>query len=352
MFITRPKPDDVGVVIDGTEFRHWSELEIALSIDQFSTVSFTAPFEADRREFRQTFRPFTFKPLKVTLGGQAMFTGTLVGVHPRAEANSSSVEVNGYALAGVLDDCTAPAATAPHEFKKLKLGAIASAVCKPFGLTVQMRDDAGSRFEKVKLEEDRKVLDFLIELAQQRNLVITNTPDGMPMFWKSVTTGSPVARLNGNESPITTVSASFSPQEYYSEITGFAGARRGRRGGKWTERNRWLSNVLRPLSFKLDNTEKGDAPEETRAKLGRMFANAASFTIDNLPTWRDPSGDVWAPNTTVMLLAPNAMVYRETELLIRKVTLRQRADSRTASLELCLPGVFSAEVPPSLPWDA
>jgi len=172
----------------------------------------------------------------------------------------------------------------------------------------------------------------------------------MPLCWKSATPGDPVAKLNGRESPVTTVSASFSPQDYYSEITGWARARRGRKGSKYTAQNKWLKDVRRPMSFHLDDTEKADAPEATRAKLGRMFANAASFTIDNLPTWRDPKGNVWTPNTTILLTAPNVMVYRETEFLIRKVTLRQTANDKTASLELCLPGCFSAEIPAHLPW--
>jgi prophage tail gpP-like protein len=351
LFTTRHKPDDVGLILDGQEFRYWQELELVDSLDEFSTLAFKAPFEASRKEFRDTFRPFTYQPVKVTLGGQQMFTGTLIGVHPNANASSSWVDVNGYALCGVLDDCNAPSDSLPHEYRKIGFAALAAKLLKPFDITIQVRGDEGAKFAKVKLNIGDKVGPFLSELARQRSLVTTNTPDGMVLCWQSVKPGNPVARLNGQESPVTTVSASFSPQDYFSDISAFSRSRRGRKGAKYTAQNPYLKDVKRPHTFFLEDTEKADAPEAAKAKLGRMFANMASFTVDDLPTWRDPDGNVWTPNTTVLLTAPNAMVYRETEMLIRKVTLRQSGEKKTASLELCLLGCFSAEVPPFLPWN-
>lgn len=344
------QPDDVGLILEGKEFRFWQDIELVYSIDGITTVNFNAPFHATQREFRETFRPFTYYPMKVTLGGQPMFTGTVMGINPKADASSSRVEVNGYARIGVLSDCNPPATSVPHEFRKVGFRAIAEYLLKPFGLTVQVRGDEGAKFDRVKIKEDDEIFPFLTELAKQRTLILTDTPDGMLLAWRSVPTGNPVARLKGNAAPVTSVSASFDSQEYYSEITGYSRARRGRKGAKYTAKNRWLPNVLRPLSFHLDDTEKAEAPEATKAKLGRMFGNMASYSVD-LPTWRDPKGNVWATNTTLLLTAPDVMVYRETEFLIRKVTLRQNGQQRTATLELCLPGSFSAEEPAVLPWD-
>jgi prophage tail gpP-like protein len=150
---------------------------------------------------------------------------------------------------------------------------------------------------------------------------------------------------------VSSVSASFSPQDYFSELTGFAQKKKRKAAAKWTELNPWLREILRPNSFKLDDAERGDAPEATKAKLARMFGNMASFQIDDLPTWRDPQGDLWEPNTTITLLAPEVMCYRRVELLIREVVLKQSATSETASLNLVLPGSFSGVAPTELPWD-
>jgi hypothetical protein len=45
------------------------------------------------------------------------------------------------------------------------------------------------------------------------------------------------------------------------------------------------------------------------------------------------------------------MIYRETEMLIRDVSLRQDPGGETAALHLVLPGAFSGAMPEFLPWD-
>jgi prophage tail gpP-like protein len=344
--------ENVSVLVGSKEFKYWSELELTLSLDTFATLSFKAPFEPENADFRQTFRPFSFAPLKVLLDGAPLFTGTLVGVHPEVTASERKVEITGYALPGVLDDCNAAAgANLPHEYKKLTLKQIAEALAGPFGLAVKFQDGIGKPFTKVKLEEEKAVFAFLVELAQQRNLVLTSTGDGVLLCWKSVQTGNPVATLSDSEQPITKIEGSFNPQEYFSEINGFGRSRRKHRGGAHTVKNPFLTGVLRPRSYKPPDTEPADIEDATRSQLARMFANMASWTVDDLPTWRDPQGDLWQPNTTANVTAPSAMIYRRTELLVRSVKLFQDKGEERASMNVVLPGAFSGEMPSHLPWD-
>lgn len=346
--------DEISVTIGdsasyGPEWRWWTELDLTLNLDAYSTISLTAPLEPDREDFREVFRPFTFKPMTALIGGDTIFTGTMVDVFPSREPSERTVQVGGYALPGILHDCCAPATATPLEFTKRGLRAIILALVDPFGLQVEAFTET-DRFDKVKLEPDGCVQDFLVDLAKQRNLVITNTTAGKIRCWGSAAPGNPVARIEETEQPLVKVSASFSPQQCFSEITGYAGAKRGRKGSKFTVPNPFLTSVLRPHSFTIEDTEPGGTPEATRAKLGRMFAEMASFTIPDLPTWRDPQGDIWWPNKTIMLKAPGAMVYDWTELLIRSVVLHDEAAKQTATLEVVLPGAFSGEVPEALPW--
>lgn len=336
----------------GNFFGYWNDLEITLSIDSYSQASFRTPFEPTREEFRRLFRPFSFRPMKVMHELQPFFTGTLVDVRPNLEPNGRTLEVSGYALPGVLNDCTTPAPTSekPLEFKNLGLRAICTKLCAPFNIGVEFRADEGAPFEKVKIEVDKEIHPFLVELAQQRNLVLSDTRDGKLLCWKSVAVGEPRARFVSGKPPITSIAASFSPQDYFSELTGFAQKKRGKKPARSTLLNPWLRDILRPNSFKLDDTERGDAPEATRAKMARIFGKMASYQVD-VPGWRDQQKRLWEPNTTVTLLAPEAMCYRETELLVREVTLSQNAESETASLNLVLPGAYSGVLPEVLPWD-
>lgn len=342
--------ENIALEIDQKVFRFWEKIAVKRSLDTFSTVEMTAPFEASRREFRDTFRPFKFQPIVVTESDERLFTGRIVGINPKVEPSRKAVEVSGYALPAVLHDCTAPVDILPLEFKKLKLQAIAGVLCAPFGVNVDFRGEDGAAFDKVKIDPAKKLFEELVDLAQHRNFVISDNTIGDLLCWKSVQPGEPVARLRGDAQPVTAIDPSYNPQDYYSQITGFAPSKRGRKGSKWTEKNPWLPDVLRPLNVRFDKIEKGDAPEATRGMMARMFADMVSVKV-SVCTWRDPSGEIWRPNTTVTLFAPDAMVYTETEFIVRDVELTVEKDSMAAELNLVLPGVFDAKIPESLPWD-
>ena len=81
-----------------------------------------------------------------------------------------------------------------------------------------------------------------------------------------------------------------------------------------------------------------------------MFGDMAAYSI-RVATWRDPDGALWAPNTTITLLAPGAMVYKEYEFVIRAVEFEGNRAARVATLELVIPGSFSGKIPEVLPWD-
>lgn len=342
--------NEVALLIDGTRFRFWSDLRLTRSLDAMDTVEFSAPFEADAPGFRDTFRPFSFKALGVTVGGDPLFTGTLVGVMPDLSNDQKTIGVSGYSRPGVLNDCTAPASAYPIEFNGLTLKAIAAALCEPFGLAVEFDGPVGSAFERAAVEPGGNVLSFLSDLARQRGLVVSSTPAGALLFQQSVTPGAPVAVLRQGASPVLGVTPSFSPQQYYSHITGLEAVRVGTQGSQYTVRNPHLAGVVRPMTFSAPDVEGGDITDAVRAKTGRMFGNMAAYSVP-VSTWRDPQGALWQPNTTVVLEAPGAMVYSAYEFVVRSVQFRRDGGSESAELDLVLPGSFSGETPEAMPWD-
>lgn len=363
--------EKIGLKIGPNDFAFWSDVEITRSIDTFSAVGFNAPFEPDRQDFRITFQPFTFKTCELSVGGEKLFTGYIVPVDPQIEPNAKRVAVSAYGKPGVLEDCDPPASAYPLEFSGLTLLEIARQICEPFGLTALMSDDVedvqpfvatkarigprggrgkrGSKFARVALEPGDDAKGFLTTLAQQRGLVIRDTPDGDLIFVDSANATGPVANFTYGEAPLVSVKPSFKPQTYYSEITAFTPPRKGKDGWRFTVKNPFLTDVVRPHSFKVTDADGPDGAAAAVAKLGRMFASMVSWELE-LPTWRTPDGALWEPNTTITLLAKEAMIFRPTELLIRSVTLRQNGDAESATLEVVLPGAFDGIVPDRLPW--
>lgn len=339
--------------VRGNYFGYWQNVEITRSIDTYSTVRFEAPFEPSRKEFRDTFRPFTFQRLECLVNLETMVTGFMLGVDPSFDPNSRVIEVTGYAKPAVFHKCHIP----PDElgkgilFNGQALRAIADRLAAPFGITCDFKHDDTTPFKKCKIEIDKQIQPFLVDLAKQRNGVLTDNRQGELVFWQGIVPGQPVGELVEGRAPFTKAEASFNPEDYFSQVTGFGKKKRGRPEARWTAQNDWLDKPLRPFTFKLEDSERADVPEATLRKMGGMFADMASWTIPDLPGWRAPNGELWEPNTTLLVTAPSAMVYRQYELLIRSVVLKQTKDADTASLNVVMPGAFSGKIPEFLPWD-
>lgn len=346
---TTRDPDEVSLTIGGIPVIGWSDLSVERAIDTYSTVSVVAPFDPSRREIRELFRPFEYRDLIVSIGGERIFTGLAVDVVPKTGPEGSSVSITGYALPAQLEDCHEPSTALPLKFEDIGLRAVLAALLGPLGLQYELRGSEGAPLEEVEVDPTGSPQDTLVKVAQQRGYVITDTTDGKLLCWKSIESGAPVARLEEHVPPVGPIDAQFSAREYYSEVTGYTEAKRGRKGSHYTEQNPWLPR-LRPHSFEISDTDPAEAPAAAKAKLGRMFGNMAGWQISDLPTWRDPQGALWAPNKTITLLAPGAMVYRETELLIRAVHLSATAEKQSSTLDVVMLGAFSGAAPKVLPW--
>lgn len=344
--------NEVAISIEGIRFRFWDSMRVLHAIDNISIVEFSAPLDLMLGNFRDTFQPFSYKSVEVTVGGVRVFTGTMVGVNPILESDRKDLSISCYSLPGVLNDCTAPETMFDSlEFKDQGLRDIVKALVSPFDVGVSFSDDQGAVFDpQVAIAPDRKILSFLIDLAKQRNLVISNDLDGNLLIQKPLSSGIPVANLEQGQSPLISVIPFFNAQEYYSHVTGRQPVSIGSSGSKFTVKNPRLPGVIRPLVFDSTDTEGVSLKQSVQAKVGRMFGSLVSYSLD-LATWRDSNGNLWEPNTIVSLLAPDGMVYNAFNFLVRSVEFKKSQEAETATLNIVLPESFGDKIPDGLPWD-
>ncbi len=345
--------DEVAILIEGVRFRFWSEVRLTRSIDSMDTIEFSAPFQSTNAGFRESFRPFSFKTVEITIGGEPLFTGTMVDVLPILENDNRTLNIAGYSLPGVLEDCTPPASSFQLEqiqFDDAGLRDIATTLAAPFGISVDFQAEQGSVFERVAISSGQKILAFLTGLAKQRNLIITSSPKGALVFLKSAESGNPVAVLRQGASPVMSVVPSFISRSYYSDITGIEPTLVGLSGSRFTVRNPRLTGVVRPFTFTVPDTLDADMKQAVEAKAGKMFGNMVTYSV-TVDTWRDPAGNIWEPNTLIKLNAPDAMVYTDYEFVVRSIEFNRDSKSETAILKLVIPGAFSGKIPETLPWD-
>lgn len=365
--------DLVSLLINGKEFVFWTEVSITRAIDSIDAITFGAPFDYTAPDFKENFKPFSYNPVAITINNETLFTGTMVGHDPQLDADSKQIQISCYAKCGVLQDCTAPVEALPLEFNNLNLRDIAAKLASYFKINVVFEDDPGPVFDRVACDPDKKIYEFLTELAKQRGFVISSDENGDLLFWKS-SESLPVAILQQGQSPLIDVTPAFNQQEYYSDLTGLAPVEVDKAPAKKTVKTKKEkkdekttkqpkapkkyqkfsveddTEVFRPLSFKIDDIDGADVETATKAKLARMLGNMAAYEA-NVSTWRDTNGKLWAPNTRIKLFAPDAMIYTEYEFEIKQVEFTQNDTEQKARLTLSLPGSFSGEPPEVFPWE-
>ncbi len=345
---------ELSVTINGERFTGWTNISFSRVMDSFGSFDLLSLWDPDNAKFRDIFRPFGYQNVSVFEGDELLFNGTIITVSPEQDSKSRTVNASGYSLPGVANDCTPPISSLPLERDSQNIEQIATQLLKPFGITVEIDGDSGPAFQREALSPTKKILAYLIELATQRNLIITDTPLGGCKFQTETDTGNPVAILKEGQAGITSITPRFSPQNYYSHISGQGftvfseiGADPG---SVFTVINERLTGVLRPFTFVAPDAIGGEIKTATEAKAGRMIGNAVSYSVV-IPSWRDPSGNLWQPNTTMMLRAPGAMIYQSYEFLIREVRYIRNESEESVILTLVIPGSFKGEIPEVLPWE-
>lgn len=343
--ISATESNEVGVVIGGRSFSRWESITVTRNLDSLDTYELTAPFEPTEQAFRDTFAPFSFPLVVITVGGLPLFTGTQLTPTPTLSV-PRTVTAAGYALPGVLSDCTPPASSFPLAFSGLDLSLIAQQLAAPFGVPVIFEAPPGATFEQVEIKPTDTVLSFLIKLAKQRGLVVANNTVGALVFRKP-TAGAPVARLIEGRSPLLSAAPQFNPQSYYSDVTGIEPVNIGNGPGQQvTIKNPFGREFMRPRTIDVNDVAAGELQAATESAFGRMLASAVEYSVE-VSTWRNEAGGLWQPGDTVTVTAPGAMIYQPYDLLIRSVTFR-RQDS--ATLTLVLPESFSGGTPEAMPW--
>lgn len=356
--IPEPPKDAVegvaSIIVNGKKFIGWDEIEFIRSMDSFGSFNFRSVWEPQNKEFRDVFRPFQYQSVGIFEGTELLFNGTMLPPRPVTSAKSRTVEVSGYSIPGVINDCTPPISSLPLERDVQDLQQIAKALLDPFGIKVEFDGEPGPTFDREAIEPTQKIFRYLIKLAQQRKLIITDTPEGACKFHTETETGNPVAVINEGDPGISSITPAFREQDYYSHISGqgdaFFALLAGAAGSQYTVVNPRLTGILRPLTFNADDTVIGDIKSAVEAKAGRMFANAVAYTLV-IPTWRDANNNLWKPNTTIKITAPDAMIYSSYEFLIRRIIYRRTAKQDIAILTLVIPGVFKGLIPEVMPWD-
>lgn len=343
---------DVSIVIDGKKFTGFTGYEINLSCDSFDTFSFSAPYDLVVQDIKSAIMPFAFKTCKVYYLDHLLFTGYLLTPDPELQADTSEITLQGYPKCGILNDCTPPSSVYPIDYYNVTLKEVAEAIASPYGIELEFRNGDGDPFAELTIEPTEKILSALLKLAQQRKFLFTNDENGKLVFY-TPESESAFMQFKQGELPLTSITAHFNAQGFYSHITGQTKTDSLIDPLSYTYENKYLINqgIMRHETIMVDDAEtQTDLESAVLAHAGRMFADCITYSL-TCEGHLNHNQELFKKGMSVCVEAPGAMITRQTNFIARNIKLTRSENEKKTEMELVLPGSFSEEPPEVLPWE-
>jgi prophage tail gpP-like protein len=108
--------------------------------------------------------------------------------------------------------------------------------------------------------------------------------------------------------------------------------------------------ILRNYNFIAEDAKDSEIKQVVLSKAGQMFGDCVSYQL-SVQGHRDRNGNLYEKNKLISLYSPNAMIYNETILLIKSLTMSRTAGGDTTSFNLVLPGSYTGIIPEVFPWE-
>ena len=368
---------------------YFSEFKLNLKYDSIaSTFSFKFYFDHTSQTHAETACVSHFHEAIIEHNGEKLITGYILSNAFNTGPKEELVEVAGYSKPGVLEDCDIPPESVtpgcyPLETTGLTLKEITQKLIKPFsiGLVIDAGASAGAelafdeagtatvvdgqiegesfsqsvtqvtslsdavdrKITKANAKQDQNIRSFLMELAVQRNIILSHDVNGNLLFTEAQTNKPPIMDFNVPESGLigTSMNLSFNGQGMHSHITVVSQPdATGDNAGEFTIRNPYCPILFRPKVVPQTMGTNISLPEFARQQLAAELKNIIlTITIDR---W-DMNGALIKPNNTITVYNPKCFIYKKTTFFIESVAYTGDAKKTTAVLTCVPPEAYNKQ---------
>ena len=341
--------DDLAIFIRGQKCPNPNTFTFTEYFDTCSdSFQIEYPYDIENRLFDvnpENYKEKGIPDIKIYIGEDPALTGEIEKVGQSLTPNSAIQTLGGRTKTRLLEKSgTMPSIQV--DFLELKLDEIAEIFCASHGLKIKVESSisVGDKFEKVTRSDKEKPFSFISKLAQQRKLIISNTPEGDCLIRKAIES-SPVARFNINPDffdflGVQQLDFEFDTTNIFGNYIGKTQTDDDDNVVVTTAGDIILERSVKTFDFK-DATEQQlqGLIERERSKATREFyKNTIPF-----PSWIIPGlGRRWKTGDIVTIIAPEAGITTEKRLIIRQIDFNlDNNDKRVAKLNIVPIEVYS-----------
>ena len=365
----------------GIEITKWKNLSVTLLYDSIKSIfSFDLYWDPFDPDMRPVMLPGGYNQCTIVSDkGDIILTGVLINPSFKSSSEPCLVNISGYSLTGVLDDCEYSAVFPGTQRIGMTFLQIAQEVCNKFG--IGLLDNSNGLAAKVALpssDTDRHttVANYLTQIAMDSdivlshdnygNLVLSVANDSEPVY--DFTQGMPgiefslsfdgarmhssitVEAQGGSTQSVTIKNPYVAPQggfNYRAAANNNATIfNNGFNGGKFVNITTLLQNEYntgyRPHSEVQTSTESSNIQDVAQQVLADEL-KAIEITIE-IHDW-ELDGELALPNCIITVQNPELYLFNKARLFVSGVVYSADEKESTATLICNLPECFNGKIP-------
>lgn len=294
---------------------------------------------------------------------ELLITGFLLSQGFKHSAVPNLVRVGGYSKPGALEDSDIPIDKYPLESNGKTFKQIVQSILKPspgkkgfnFGFRV---DKLGNKdgntvfvesqsvdedYEKSTGPESKSIKEYFSELATQKDIILSHTPQGDLLVTAPNINGKPILDIKGiGFDGITDIDLVYNGQPLHSEITVIRQADEdGGNAAEYTIFNPLVPIVYRPRVVSL--TSGTDISVE-KAALNELRNELKAISLIVTMDRGAVNNKFIFPNNIITITDREVYLYKKTRWIIGKISFKQDASGEKMILTCYLPAAFGGPI--------
>jgi len=368
------------VKINGKIVSEYVTNEIVFNYDAVSdTFSLTVPFFEHWPISRELYRPLHYQEVLIFDDSMnLLLTGTMLNYKFKSTANANEVSISGYSRTGILDDCPNVqeamnvALTATEDeaieagesdeeltsgettnFSDVTLLELATKLVAPFRIEILVdeivKNKMNETYEQTTTDGDTTIAQTLAKLATLKNVVMRCTKEGKLLFTQIDPTAKPKARFSVGDGTVNEISLDVNGQNMHSKIYLLGAGKLYEDDKEDKERTNEEDFIVNPL-VKIDRptilkqgSETTRIADASKAALANELKNI-TVTID-CKGWKMIDENIISCGDIITVFAPDVFIRRDTNMIIRSITLKEDAKGKHSSLSCVLVETITGDTP-------
>ncbi len=337
----------------------FNSFRLSLAYDQFGSLfSFAFYFEPDNPEHKELACVSHYHDCTIEHNDETLITGFALSQGFTYESTKQLATISGYSKPGFFEDCNIPPDIWPLQSDGLSLIQIARKITAPWDMStkykidIKVNDRVSERinksFKKSTASETSTIAEYLRELAQQKQIIISHDEFGNLLFTEAVTDMDPIMTFDFTKGmiPGTKFDHNFNGQQMHSHITIVKQASSdGGNAGEVTVRNPYVPTVYRPKVVVQSSGDDIDTQEVAMRELSKEW-EGISLTIET-DRW-EVDGKIIKPNSIVEIIAPELYIYKISRFFVRSIDFEGTEERTTATLNCIIPEVVNGVMAKSI----